>query len=106
MMIYKVFLTKSANLKLLAWCVLRNFESINEDNVEECLRSDVCELGFQHMTDKGTANAATKQKGEEEEGGEDESEEEGQSSKCIRNSMALQCVDTTRLHGSEGVRIQ
>jgi hypothetical protein len=44
------------------------FENVNEDNVEEWLESDVCELGFQLMTDTDVANAATIQKGEE--GGE------------------------------------
>jgi hypothetical protein len=57
----------------------------------------VNELGFQHMTDMDIANAATKQKGEEE-GGEDEHEEEGQSSECVSHSMALQCVDATKLN--------
>jgi hypothetical protein len=53
---------------------------------------NACELGFQHMTDTDIANAAAKQKGEEE-GGEDESEE-GESSECVSHSMALQCADT------------
>jgi hypothetical protein len=43
-----------------------------------------------------------KQKGEEE-GGEDESEKGRQSSECISHSMVLQCVYSTRLHGSESV---
>jgi hypothetical protein len=68
-------------------------------------RKVMCELGFQHMTDTDTANAAMKQKGGEE-GGEDENEEEGQSSECINHSMALQCVHTTRLQGLKRVRIQ
>jgi hypothetical protein len=38
--------------------------------------------------------------------GRNESEEEGLSSECISHSMVLQCVGTTRLHGSERVRIQ
>jgi hypothetical protein len=50
------------------------------------------------------ANAAAKQKGEEE-GGEDESEE-GWSSEYVNHSMVLQCVEPIRLHGSERVRIQ
>jgi hypothetical protein len=50
---------------------MRSFEHINEDNVEEWLQSDACEVGFQHIT--VIVNAAAKQKGEEE-GGEDESE--------------------------------
>jgi hypothetical protein len=55
------------------------------------------------VTDTDIADAAMKQKGEKE--GEDESEE-GQSSEFINHSMALQHVDTTRLHRSERVRIQ
>jgi hypothetical protein len=49
-------------------------ENINEDN-EEWLRSDVCELVFQHMMYMGIVHAATKQKGKEEDR-ENESEEE------------------------------
>jgi hypothetical protein len=41
-------------------CDLRSSENINEDNAEEWLKSDACELGFQHMTDMGIANVATK----------------------------------------------
>jgi hypothetical protein len=32
--------------------------NINENNIEELLQSDACEMGFQHMTD--TVNAAMK----------------------------------------------
>jgi hypothetical protein len=53
-------------------CAMTSFENFDEDNGEEWLQSDGCELIFQHMTE--IANAAAKQKGEEE-GGEDESEE-------------------------------
>jgi hypothetical protein len=53
-------------------CATRSFENIDEDNVEEQLQSEACELGFQHMTD--IVNAAAKQKCVEE----DESEK-GQS---------------------------
>jgi hypothetical protein len=70
---------------------MRRFENTDKDNIEEWLPSDDCELSFQQMTDKDTADIATKQKGEE--GGEDESEE-GESSKNVSYSMALQCVDT------------
>jgi hypothetical protein len=38
---------------------MRSFESIDEDNVEQWLQSDACELGIQYMT--GT-DAAKKQK--------------------------------------------
>jgi hypothetical protein len=31
-------------------CAMRSFKSIDENNVER-QQSDVCELGFQHMTD-------------------------------------------------------
>jgi hypothetical protein len=31
-------------------CTMRSFENFNEDNIKEWLQSDVCELGFQHMT--------------------------------------------------------
>jgi hypothetical protein len=34
--------------------VMRSFEDIDEDNIEEWLQSDVCEVGFQHMTDRQT----------------------------------------------------
>jgi hypothetical protein len=30
---------------------MRSFEKLDEDNIEEWLQGDVCELGFQHMTD-------------------------------------------------------
>jgi hypothetical protein len=65
---------------------------LTKDNVEEWLQSDVCELGFQHMTDSDIVNANCETKGTRRDG--DESEEEGQSSKCISRSMALQCADT------------
>jgi hypothetical protein len=61
------------------------FENIDKDNAEEWLQSDVCKLGFKHMTDTDIANTAVKQKGEEE-GGKDKSEEERQSSECVRQS--------------------
>jgi hypothetical protein len=32
-------------------CATRSSENVAEDNVEEWLQSDACELGFQHMTD-------------------------------------------------------
>jgi hypothetical protein len=73
-------------------CAIRSFENIDEDN-EEWLQSDVCELGFQHKTDMDIVNAVTKQKGEEE-GGEDENEEEVESSERVSHSKTLQCVDT------------
>jgi hypothetical protein len=50
---------------------MRSFENVDKGNVEELLQCDVCEPGFQHMTD--IVSAAAKQNGEEE-GGEDESE--------------------------------
>jgi hypothetical protein len=52
---------------------MRSFENIDEDNTEEWLQSDVCEVGFQHMTQTDTVNAAMKQNGRRR-GGEDESE--------------------------------
>jgi hypothetical protein len=52
------------------------------------------------MTDMDIADAAVKQTGKKD-NGEDESE--GQRSDCISHSMALECADTTRLHGSERV---
>jgi hypothetical protein len=67
-------------------CAMRSFENVNEENTEEWLQSDACKLGYQHMTDKDTVNAAMKEKGEE--GGEDESEE-GKSSEHFSHSMAL-----------------
>jgi hypothetical protein len=51
---------------------MRSFGNINKDNVKKLLQSDVCELGFQHMTDTDTVYV-TKQKCDEE-GGEDKSE--------------------------------
>jgi hypothetical protein len=42
--------------------VNEKFENIDEDNVEEWLQSDVCEMGFQLMTDVDIANAAMKQR--------------------------------------------
>jgi hypothetical protein len=47
--------------KILDVCAMRSFENIDEDNVEEWLQSDTCELGFQHLTDTDIANAAMKQ---------------------------------------------
>jgi hypothetical protein len=44
-------------------------------------------------TDMDIVNAAATHKGEED-GGENESEEEGQSSECVSHSMTLKCVDT------------
>jgi hypothetical protein len=70
-------------------CAMRSFENIDVYN-EEWLKSDVCELGFQH-TDR--VNSTVKRKGEEN-GGEDENEEEGESSERISHSIALQCADT------------
>jgi hypothetical protein len=53
-------------------------------------------LVFQNMTDTDIANAAMKQKGEEE-GGEDESEE-GQSCECVSHSMALSDICSSYDH--------
>jgi hypothetical protein len=86
-------------------CTMTSFENVAKHNVKEWLQSDACELGFQHMTVTDIVNASAKQKGGKE-GGEDDSEEEGQSSECISHSMALHCVDTISLHGSERVQIQ
>jgi hypothetical protein len=55
---------------------MRSSENVDKDKVEKWLQSDGCELGFQHMTNLDTANAAMKVKGEEE-GGEEESGETG-----------------------------
>lgn len=43
-------------------CAMRSFKNIGEDNSEEWWKSDVCEVSFQHMTDK--VNNAMKQKRE------------------------------------------
>jgi hypothetical protein len=89
MMICKVFLTKKSASKILDMvCAMIRFENVNKYNAEEWLQSDACELGFQHMTDIDIANAAVKQK--DEEGGEDKSEEGGQSSECITHNMIIQ----------------
>jgi hypothetical protein len=53
---------------------MRSSENVDEDNAEEWIQSDACELGFQNMTHTHAVNAATKQEGEEEDG-DDESEE-------------------------------
>jgi hypothetical protein len=50
-------------------CGMRSVENVNEDKVEQWLESDVCELGFQHITDTDIVNAAMKQTGEEQSGG-------------------------------------
>jgi hypothetical protein len=52
---------------------------------------NMCELDFQHKTHTDIVNSATKQYGEQ--GGKDESEEEGVLS--INHSVAMQCVDTS-----------
>jgi hypothetical protein len=44
---------------------MRSFGNIEKDNVEKWQQSDVCELGFQHITDMDIVNASMKQKGEE-----------------------------------------
>jgi hypothetical protein len=54
---------------------MRVSETVDEDNTEEWLQSDACELGFQHTADTDIVITAMKEKGVEE-GGEDESEEE------------------------------
>jgi hypothetical protein len=58
------------------------FENTEEDNTEEWLQCDACELSFQH---KNTGNVAVKQK--EEEDGKNDSKE-GQSTECITHGMA------------------
>jgi hypothetical protein len=55
---------------------MRSFENADEDNIEERLQSDACELGFRHMTYIDIVNATAKQKGEEEGGGMRVKEEE------------------------------
>jgi hypothetical protein len=55
-------------------CAMRSSENVDEDNVEEWIQSDACELGFQNMTHTHAVNAATKQEREEEDG-DDESDE-------------------------------
>jgi hypothetical protein len=37
---------------------VRSFENVDENNTE-WLQSEVCKLGFQHITDTNTSNAAT-----------------------------------------------
>jgi hypothetical protein len=69
-------------------CAIKSSENVDKENVEKWLQSDVCELGFQHVTNMDTANATMKQK--RKEGGEHEE----QSSECVSCSMALQCVDS------------
>jgi hypothetical protein len=60
-------MVKSDNLYMV--CAMRSYENVKKDNNEKWLQSDVCELGFEHMTDKEIADALVKQKGEEGEGG-------------------------------------
>jgi hypothetical protein len=43
-------------------CTARNFETVDENNVEKWLQSDACEFGFQHMTNMDALNAVAKQK--------------------------------------------
>jgi hypothetical protein len=43
-------------------CAMRSSETVNEDN-EECLRCDTCELGFQHLTDTTHRQCRHKTKG-------------------------------------------
>jgi hypothetical protein len=74
------------------------------ENVDKWLQIDACELGFQHMTDMDIVNAAVKQKGEE--GVEDESEEEGESSECAVTAWHYSVLTLTGLHGSERAQIQ
>jgi hypothetical protein len=57
-------------------CAMRSSENADKDNVEGRLQTDACELGFHRMTYTDIINDATKLKGEEE-GGENENEEEG-----------------------------
>jgi hypothetical protein len=67
---------------------MRSFANVNGGIVEGWVQSDAYELDFQNMMKMDIANAAVNQKGEED-GGEDESVEEGQSSECDSDSMAL-----------------
>jgi hypothetical protein len=39
----------------MVWAI-RSFENADKDNIEEWLQSDVCELGFQHITDIDIVN--------------------------------------------------
>jgi hypothetical protein len=82
--------------------VVVNFENVNKDNVEEWLQSDVCELSFQHAIIMDIVNSAVKRKGN----GEEDENEEGQSSVGISHSLELHYVVTTGLHGSERFQIQ
>jgi hypothetical protein len=65
------------------------FENVNNDNTEEWRQSEASKLEFRHMKDTDIANAAMKQKGEEE-GGKDGSEE-GQSSDCTTYHGTTMC---------------
>jgi hypothetical protein len=42
-------------------CDMKSYENTDEDNIEEWLQSDGCQLGFQHMT--YIINAAKKKRG-------------------------------------------
>jgi hypothetical protein len=46
---------------------MRNFENIDEDNIDKLQKSDACEVCFQRVTD--IVNAAEKQKREKVVGG-------------------------------------
>jgi hypothetical protein len=50
---------------------LREFENVDEGNIEDWLQSDVCELGFQYVTDARIINIAAEE-GELKESGESE----------------------------------
>jgi hypothetical protein len=39
---------------------MKSFENVVKDYVEEGQQSEACELGFQHMTDTDTVNAAVR----------------------------------------------
>jgi hypothetical protein len=57
---------------------LREFENVDEGNLEDWLQSDACEPGFRYITDSYIISIAT-ERGELEENAEGESEEKGTS---------------------------
>jgi hypothetical protein len=67
--------------------VLKGFENVDKENVDEWLQSDPCEPDFQHMTDTDIISAVAKQNKEEK------TEERGNSEHISRH-VELQCFDT------------
>ena len=69
---------------------LNGFEDVDEENLNEWLKIDACEPGFQYMSDAEIVTAASQQNKEED----SECESVDEDSDLVSHCTALQCVDT------------